>query len=313
MQGGGLHVVRGVDFHLSEGETVGIIGESGCGKSATAKALTRLHPTSTTRISGEIWIEGDNILSYSESQLRQLRGKSIGMIFQDAATSLNPTMTIGAQMTEGYCKHFVNAFKQEATQIACRMLHQVGIHHPEEILTCYPHALSGGMRQRVMIAITLICKPQILLADEPTTALDPITQKNILSLLKQEQKGTGMSILFITHDMRLVANFCDRVMVMYGGKIVESADVQEIFHNPQHPYTKGLLNAIPQQNHAEEYSLTSIEGSPPNLGLSLPYCSFCCRCPNAMNICAKARPPLFPIGRSHWSACFKHDPRCSNV
>lgn len=306
MQNSQLHAVRGIDFFLTEGETVGIVGESGCGKSATAKALIRLHSSLNTRSSGEIWFDEENIAAFSERQMREVRGKGIGMIFQDSAASLNPAMTIGAQLTEGYYKRFIHASKAEARDAACQMLHRVGMPSPETTMASYSHTLSGGMRQRALIAMILICKPKILLADEPTTALDPINQRDILHLLRQQQKETGMSILFITHDMRLVADFCDRVMVMYGGRIVESASAKEIFHTPKHPYTVGLLHAIPKKGSF----LTAIEGGPPNLSLSLPYCSFCSRCPDAMNICAKSTPPLFQIAESHWNACFKYDPRC---
>lgn len=310
VEGRELHAVRGINFALMAGETLGIVGESGCGKSTAAKALLRLYTPLMTRISGEIWLGKENIMAFSESQMRQIRGKEMGMIFQDSAIALNPSMTIGAQIAEGYSKKFAKSSKSEVKQRVLQTLYEVGIPHPKETMASYPHTLSGGMRQRVSIGMVLISQPKILIADEPTTALDPINQKYILSLLKRKQEEIGMSILLITHDMRLATHICDRVIVMYGGKFVESAEVEELFCNPRHPYTKGLLNAIPQLDPSDNYSLKSIEGAPPDLSLPLPYCSFCNRCSEAMKICAQASPPLFQIGKTHWSACFKHDPRC---
>lgn len=321
---GQLHAVRGIDFSIYEGETVGIVGESGCGKSAAVKALTRLTPRYSTQIQGEILYQGNNLLNYSEEEVRKVRGKEISMIFQDPMTSLNPTMTIGKQIMEGYLQHFPQTPKAKARLVALEMLNKVGIPFPEERFEAYPHTLSGGMRQRVMIALALACEPKILLADEPTTALDVTIQAQILDLLKMIQKETRTSILLITHDMSVIANVCDRVLVMYAGQIIESAPVETLFASPHHPYTKRLLAAIPRLDQPKDQPLISIEGSPPNLIHPLKGCSFCSRCKEAMTICAKETPPYFEvhsdqfserakqsqINSSHLSACFKHDPRC---
>ncbi len=304
-----LHAVRDVEFDLHEGETLGIVGESGCGKSATAKALVQLIPRHHAELSGEIWYGDENLAAYSEKMMQNIRGKEIGMIFQDPMTSLNPTMRIGNQIVEGYLRHFPESSYNKAWDYAIEMLHMVGIPTPEQRMLDYPHTLSGGMRQRVMIAIALACKPKLLLADEPTTALDVTIQAQILDLMKDIQRKTQTSIVLITHDLSVVAKCCDRVLVMYAGKVVESATVQDLFANPQHPYTQRLLQAIPRLNKPKTEPLIPIEGTPPNLSLPLPGCGFCARCPSAMKICAKQSPPLFEIGQGHHSACFKHDPR----
>lgn len=304
-----LHAVRGVDFILHAGETLGIVGESGCGKSAMAKALVQLIPRHYAELSGEIWYEDNNLASYSEKQMQRVRGKEIGMIFQDPMTSLNPTMRIGKQIVEGYLRHNPEISYKSAWTYAIEMLQMVGIPSPEDRMLDYPHTLSGGMRQRVMIAIALACKPKLLLADEPTTALDVTIQAQILDLMKDIQQKTQTSIILITHDLSVVAKCCDRVLVMYAGKIVESATVDELFANPQHPYTQRLLQAIPRLDKCKTDPLIPIEGTPPNLSLPLISCGFCARCPSAMKICKEQAPPLFDLGNHHLSACFKHDPR----
>ncbi len=307
--GGLLHAVRGIDFYMHEGETLGIVGESGCGKSATAKALIQLNPRYSTEFTGEILYRDENLLSFSERKMQSVRGKEIGMIFQDPMTSLNPTLRVGRQVMEGYLRHFPKTPQKTARRIALDTLAKVGIPHPEERFEAYPHTLSGGMRQRAMIALALACQPKILLADEPTTALDVTIQAQILDLLKQIQQETGTSILLITHDMSVVAKMCDRVIVMYAGQIVECASVDEIFASPQHPYTQRLLSAIPRLNQLKDHPLIPIEGTPPNLSHPLKGCGFCARCPDAMNICANNQPILFEPKPGHFSACFKHDPR----
>jgi oligopeptide transport system ATP-binding protein len=307
--GGSLHAVRGIDFSLYEGETLGIVGESGCGKSATAKAIMQLNPRHTSELKGEVLYHGNNLLGYSESKMQSVRGKEIGMIFQDPMTSLNPTTKVGRQIMEGYLRHFPKTPQKEARRIALDTLHKVGIPHPEERFEAYPHTLSGGMRQRAMIALALACQPKILLADEPTTALDVTIQAQILDLLKEIQHETKTSILLITHDMSVVAKMCDRVIVMYAGQIVEYAPVDQLFASPQHPYTERLLAAIPRLNQAKDHPLIPIHGTPPNLSNPLKGCGFCARCPVAMNICAGQQPPLFAVNPEHYSACFKHDPR----
>lgn len=307
--GKSLHAVRGINFCIHEGETVGIVGESGCGKSATAKALMQLNPRHTTEMNGEIQYLGENLLSFSEKKMQAIRGKEIGMIFQDPMTSLNPTLRIGQQIMEGYLRHFPDTSKAKARQISLETLSKVGIPCPQERFDSYPHTLSGGMRQRAMIALALACEPKILLADEPTTALDVTIQAQILDLLKEIQQETKTSILLITHDMSVVAKMCDRVITMYAGQIVECANTDEIFTSPQHPYTQRLLAAIPRLNQPKDHPLIPIEGSPPNLSHPLTGCGFCARCPDAMNICAIKEPPLFETSPGHFSACFKHDVR----
>lgn len=306
-----LHVVRGVDLDLIEGESLGIIGESGCGKSTVAKALINLLPIQTTKFSGEILYKNQNLVSFSESQMHSIRGKEIGIIFQDSATALNPILKIKAQIIEGYREHFPKASINEAKEAAHEILGNINMPRFRDVMEAYPYELSGGMRQRVAIAIALICKPKILIADEPTTALDVKAQFQILTYLKELQKEKKTSILLITHDINLASYFCNRLMVMYGGKIVEAGKKEEIFANPQHPYTRALLKAIPRIDKIQKQPLTSIEGSSPNLALPMAYCSFCSRCPDAMNICAKISPPLFQISSSHWCACFKNDSRYS--
>jgi oligopeptide transport system ATP-binding protein len=308
-QGRNLHAVRGVDFSLLEGETLGIVGESGCGKSATAKALVQLVTRYSTQLEGEVCYRGENLLHYSETKMQTIRGKEIGMIFQDPLTSLNPTMKIGRQIMEGYLYHFPKTSFKQAREIALETLHKVGIPHPEERFEAYPHTLSGGMRQRVMIALALACQPKILLADEPTTALDVTIQAQILDLLQAIQQETKTSIILITHDLSVVAKMCDRVLVMYAGQIVESAPVHELFASPQHPYTQRLLSAIPRLDQDKDHPLIPIEGTPPNLSHALNSCGFCARCPYAMNICATSQPPLYEVHPGHQSACFQHHPR----
>ncbi len=302
-----LHAVRGVDFCLYEGETLGIVGESGCGKSATAKALVQLNSRYNCECSGEVLYQEENLLSFSEKKMQSVRGKEIGMIFQDPMTSLNPTAKIGWQIMEGYLRHFPTTPRSEGRAIAIETLKQVGIPHPEERFHTYPHTLSGGMRQRAMIALALACKPKILLADEPTTALDVTIQAQILDLLLEIQKETKATLLLITHDLSVIAKMCDRVMVMYAGQIVECATVDQLFSSPQHPYTQRLLSAIPRLNQPKERPLIPIEGAPPNLTHPLKYCGFCARCPDAMKICTLGQPPLFEVATNHTCACYKYD------
>lgn len=306
-QGTLLHAVRGIDFDLYPEETLGIVGESACGKSATAKALVQLNAKYTTTITGQILYKGSDLTHYSERQMQTIRGKEIGMIFQDPMTSLNPTLKIGTQIMEGYLRHHPRSQRTLAKQIALEMLEHVGITDAAARFESYPHTLSGGMRQRVMITLALVSQPQILLADEPTTALDVTIQAQILDLLKSIQKKMKMSILLITHDMSVIAKMCDRVLVMYAGKIVETAPVKQLFAAPSHPYTQRLLQALPRVDRT--LPLIPIEGSPPNLSHPLPGCAFCARCQSAFRICATSTPPLFPIQEDQYSACFQHDPR----
>jgi len=305
-----VRAVQGVSFDLKEGETLGVVGESGCGKSVMAKSITRLLPSISSRIEqGEIHYKGENLLLKRERELRKIRGKEIGMIFQDPMTSLNPTMRIGDQIIEGYALHHPSASKEEMKMRAIKLLKRVGISDSETRLTQFPHELSGGMRQRVMIAIAMISSPKILIADEPTTALDVTIQAQILGLLKEIQKREQMSILLITHDFSIVAGFCDRVVVMYAGKIVESAPVDELFSAPKHPYTRRLLNSIPRLDLPSTRQLYSNHGSPPDLSSKIKGCAFAQRCPHAMKLCHDGAPLSIEISKEHHTACWLFDPR----
>jgi oligopeptide transport system ATP-binding protein len=301
-----LHAVRGVSLNVKAGEVLGIVGESGCGKSALAKAIVRLHAAHSTQISGRVEYAKKNLLTLSEKELEGVRGKEIGMIFQDPMTSLNPTLKIGVQIVEGYLKHHPDVSYKKAKEHALSMLDLVGIPYPEMRFEEYPHTLSGGTRQRAMIALALAAGPQILIADEPTTALDVTIQAQIFELLKNIQKKTGMSIILITHDLSIVAGFCDKVAVMYAGKIVESAPVYTLFQKPRHPYTQGLLKAIPRLDHSKELPLIPIEGTPPNLFSLQKGCAFSNRCSRASFLCTEKQPELVTIGAEHLRACH-HD------
>lgn len=302
--------VRGVSFHLKAGETLGIVGESGCGKSVMAKSLTRLLPSISSRIDkGRVLYRGEDLLLKRERELRKIRGKEIGMIFQDPMTSLNPTMRIGDQIIEGYALHHQRESKEEMEGHAIDLLKRVGLSDASSRLKQYPFELSGGMRQRVMIAIAMISSPNILIADEPTTALDVTIQAQILGLLKEIQEKEGMSIILITHDFSIVAGFCDRVLVMYAGEIVESAPVNELFESPKHPYTRRLLNSIPRLDLPTKKKLYSIHGSPPDLSTKIKGCSFVPRCPHAMHICHDGKAESLSISEDHNVSCWLFDPR----
>jgi oligopeptide/dipeptide ABC transporter ATP-binding protein len=307
-QGETFKALRGVSFTLNRGERLGIVGESGCGKSVLVKSLTRLLPETTSSIDqGQAVYEGRNLLRCSEPELQRVRGKEISMIFQDPMTSLNPTLKIGTQILEGFLQHHPQTTGKEAHQRMIHLLTMVGISEPEKRAEEYPHTLSGGLRQRVMIALALAAEPKLLIADEPTTALDVTVQAQILSLMQEIQKEK--SIILITHDLSVVAGFCDRVLVMYAGKIVEDAPVDQLFSNPQHPYTQRLLQSLPRLDLPPDTPLLPIPGSPPDLSKPLSGCAFCPRCPHAMNICQTEIPPHFLVQENHHSACFLHDPR----
>lgn len=302
--------VRGVSFHLKKGETLGIVGESGCGKSVMARSLTRLLPPASAHIDrGRVFYKGEDLLLKNERELRKIRGKEIGMIFQDPMTSLNPTMRILDQIIEGYLLHHPKEPKEEVEKLALALLEELGISDAPVRLRQYPHELSGGMRQRVMLAIAMISSPNILIADEPTTALDVTIQAQILTLLKGIQKKREMSILLITHDFSIVAGFCDRVVVMYAGEVVESASVEELFRAPKHPYTRRLLHSIPRLDLPTKKQLYSIHGSPPNLSHKIKGCPFAKRCPHAMRICTDGTPKKIEIAPDHQVACWLFDPR----
>ncbi len=294
-----IHAVRGVSFNLYPGETLAIVGESGSGKSVTSNALLRLLPKGNTIYAGgEVWYDSENLLDKSEKQMENYRGKEIAMIFQDPMTSLNPTMKIGKQIKEVIIKHRKLKDK-EAYQEALKLLELVDINNPKASYHSYPHQFSGGMRQRVVIAIALAGNPKILIADEPTTALDVTIQAQILELLKRIQKKIGTAIIFITHDLGVVANMADRVAVMYGGKILEIGTSDEIFYNPQHPYTWGLLTSMPDLTKSRQEPLQTIVGSPPSLLDPPKGDPFAPRNPFALKIDYEQEPPYFSVSETH--------------
>ncbi|MFD0769555.1 ABC transporter ATP-binding protein [Bacillus sp. CGMCC 1.60114] len=298
---GEVQAVRGVSFDLKKGETIAIVGESGSGKSVTSKALMDLIPKPPGRIKkGEILFDGRDLTKLTEKEMQQIRGKEIAMIFQDPMTSLNPTMTIGNQIMEGLIKH-QGMNKADARKVALELLDLVGIPNPEARLKQYPHQFSGGMRQRVVIAMALACNPKLLIADEPTTALDVTIQAQILELMKDIQQKTEAAIIFITHDLGVVANVADRVAVMYAGKVVEIGTVDEIFYNPKHPYTWGLLASMPSLD-GEEAELYAIPGTPPDLLKPPKGDAFAARNPQALKIDFEMEPPLFKVSDTHYAA-----------
>ncbi|WP_028543394.1 ABC transporter ATP-binding protein [Paenibacillus taiwanensis] len=299
---GEVQAVRGVSFSIKEGELIGIVGESGSGKSVTAKSLLRLIPPSGQIVGGQSKLRGVDLLSLPEEKLRKVRGHQVAMIFQDPMTSLNPVLTVGAQLTEVLRRH-QKLSRRHARQEAIEWLRQVGIPSPEIRIDQYPHEFSGGMRQRVMIAMALSCKPDLLVADEPTTALDVTIQAQILALLTNLCKTTGTSVLLITHDLGVVAQVCSRVIVMYGGLIMEEGTVEDIFSAPQHPYTKGLLRSIPRMREGRRERLVPIEGSPPNLLNPPSGCPFMERCPQASSECL-ILPPYVESKPGHRSLCW---------
>ena len=296
--------VDGVSFTVEQGETVGVVGESGCGKSVTSLSILRLVPSPPGRIAqGRILFEGQDLLTLSEREMRAIRGRDIAMIFQEPMTSLNPVFTCGDQILEALRRH-QKVSATEARDQALELLHLVGIPLPEQRLGAYPHQLSGGMRQRIMIAMALCCHPRLLIADEPTTALDVTIQAQILDLLRHLKKQLSMAVLLITHDLGVVAETAERVVVMYAGKVVEEAPVRTLFHAPRHPYTEGLLRSIPRLDERRE-SLPVIEGMVPNL-LDLPSgCRFHPRCPRAERRCREEAPALRSFGEGHRVACWQ--------
>ncbi|KOO50756.1 ABC transporter ATP-binding protein [Priestia koreensis] len=310
--GGTVKAVRGVGFDLHKGETIAIVGESGCGKSVTSQSIMRLIPKATGRIAdGSILFKGNDLTKLKESEMRKIRGSEISMIFQDPMTALNPTITVGEQITEGIMQH-TKATKQQAKQKAVEMLELVGISSPKERLKQYPHQFSGGMRQRIVIAMSLVCEPEVIIADEPTTALDVTIQAQILELFRDIQRKTNVSIILITHDLGVVAQVTDRVVVMYAGKVVEAGTRREIFYNPQHPYTKGLLNSVPRLD-LQGGDLIPIPGSPPDLFSPPTGCAFAPRCPYAMEVCDRVHPNDTIISEGHHTSCWLQDERAKKL
>jgi peptide/nickel transport system ATP-binding protein len=300
-----ITLINGVSFQLHKGETVGIVGESGCGKSITSLSIMGLLPPNAKVSNGSIELNSKNLVELPKKAVRKVRGKEVAMIFQEPMTSLNPVYTIGFQLIEMIRTH-MEMSKAEAKSHAIKMLELVGIPRASEIVDEYPHQLSGGMRQRVMIAMAISCSPELLIADEPTTALDVTIQAQILDLMRDLQKKRNMSILMITHDLGVVAEMCDRVVVMYAGQVVEQAEIEELFENPKHPYTKGLLASIPNIEEDKEY-LSSIPGTVPSPDNMPSGCRFADRCPSAYKKCFAEAPPLFSTENHTQARCWLYE------
>jgi oligopeptide transport system ATP-binding protein len=301
---GTVHAINGVSFSVANGETLGLVGESGCGKSVTMLSVLGLVPTPPGKIvAGTALFHGQDLLKMSEAQLQKIRGAQISIVFQDPMTSFNPVLTIGRQITETIQVH-LGLNRDQAHKRAAELLELVGIPRSAERLNDYPHQFSGGMRQRAMIAMALSCKPQILIADEPTTALDVTIQAQIVELVKDLRDEFGMTIIWITHDLGMIANLARRVIVMYGGYFVEEAPVKELFRNPQHPYTLGLLSSLPRLDQDQHEPLVSIDGLPPVLHEKPGYCPFAPRCSYVVEKCRQANPILEEIAPDHRVACW---------
>jgi oligopeptide transport system ATP-binding protein len=304
---GEVRAIRGVDFHVNARETVGIVGESGSGKSVTSLAILRLLPYPGRVTSGGVTFRGEDLLQKSAGAMRALRGDEISMVFQDPMTSLNPVFTIGEQIVEALAVHKKKKGAREARAKAIEMLNLVGIPDAASRFGAYPHEFSGGMRQRAMIAMALVCEPSLLIADEPTTALDVTIQAQILEVMKDLREKTGASVILITHDLAVVSETCSRIIVMYGGQVMEEAPTRELFENPLHPYTRGLMRCIPAQGGAARERLVPIPGTPPDLLKPPAGCPFVERCGEAMRICLASRPVFYGEGR-HRAACWRLDP-----
>ncbi len=304
---GVVKAVDGVSYDIREGETVALVGESGCGKSVSALSIMRLVPYPPGRIvGGEIWFHGNDLLTLNDEEMRQVRGKEIAMIFQEPMTSLNPALTIGRQVTETLEAH-LDMPASDANRRAAELLRMVGIPEPERRLPQYPHQFSGGMRQRVMIAMALSCNPKLILADEPTTALDVTIQAQILELMKDLTQRFGVAMIIITHNLGVVARYADRVNVMYAGKVVEQGPARDIYQSPRHPYTLGLLRSVPRLDLPRKAKLDPIDGQPPDPANLGPGCSFAPRCKFAIEKCSHEVPPLTLVRAGHLSACWVAD------
>ncbi|MGE5673834.1 MAG: ABC transporter ATP-binding protein [Mycobacterium leprae] len=308
---GDVQAVRGVNLTVHEGEVLAVVGESGSGKSVSMLSALRLLPKNA-KISGQALFNGTDLVSISDREINKIRGREIGLVFQDPMTGLNPTLTVGTQLTEGLRYH-LGMSGPEATKRAIELLHQVGVPEPERRLAQYPHEFSGGMRQRVMIAIAIACNPRLVIADEPTTALDVTIQAQILELLKKLQKELNTGVIIITHNLGVVAGMADRVAVMYGGRVVEQGTVSQIFHEPTHPYTWALLRSVPRMDAADQ-KLLSIAGAPPNMLKPPTGCAFHPRCPYAMSICTEEQPEMKNVqGPEHCAACWLMHPQAPKV
>ena len=300
---GEVKALNGVSFAMNQGDVLGIVGESGSGKSVTAYSIMGLTAYPGKLVGGKVWFNGHQIDQMTEKEFRKFRGNEVSIIFQDPMTSLNPVYTIGNQIVEVILLH-TDKTKKEAWDRARELLELVGINEPDRRLKQYPHELSGGMRQRVMIAIALACEPKLLIADEPTTALDVTIQAQILELMQDLRKKLGMSIIMITHDLGVVASMCEKIAVMYAGHIVEYGTTDEIFYNPQHEYTKGLINSIPKLNATEKERLVPIEGTPVDLLNPPAGCPFAPRCKSCMKICLREMPPRTELSDTHYTYCW---------
>lgn len=303
---GEVKAIRGVSFDVKKGEILGIVGESGSGKSVTSLSVMRLLKGTGKVTNGEVIYKGENLLNKSEKEMMKIRGNDIAMIFQDPMTSLNPVFKVGDQISDVIRRH-QGLNKKEARKKAIEMLKMVGIPSPEERYNNYPHEFSGGMRQRAIIAMALSCEPDLLIADEPTTALDVTIQAQILELLMELKEKLNTSIILITHDLGVVANTCSRVIVMYGGLVMEEGSVDDIFYNPLHPYTKGLLRSLPKVDGGEKQRLIPISGNPPDSSSKIEGCPFAERCPHAMDICRKKQPEYYYDGENHRAMCWLLD------
>lgn len=308
---GEVRAVNGISFNLDKGKVLGIVGESGSGKSVTAYSIMRILVEPGKIVGGEILFNGEDIVKYSKKQMREFRGKRVSIIFQDPMTSLNPTFTIGNQLREAILLH-TDRNRAEANARALEMLQLVGVNEPEKRLKQYPHELSGGMRQRVMIAMALACEPDILIADEPTTALDVTIQAQILELINKLKEERHLSVIFITHDLGVVANVADRVAVLYGGQVVELGTCEEVFYDPRHPYTWALLSSLPQlaQRNTKLYSIT---GTPPSLYNKIVGDAFAPRNPYCLEIDTLREPPMFQVSETHFAKTWLLDPRAPKV